>query len=223
MATRNAEALFSKVADKKMPGLDTIYAMPNGVHMAEVNGRDVLVNIFSDQRGWKYVYAIDADEVFAGTYAMLRISVIFSLVMAVAVFILGALILRSINRPLGLLSSTSETIADGDIQAALPDRALFSGELLSLYESFAKCSPISTRLCAVPRKANKKPTVRKKRPAPPCCGRKRRARRPRPRPQPCWAWPKAWIRPSGSFPTLPARFRSRSSNPTGSPPNRPEA
>ena len=138
VATRNAEALFSKVADKKMPGLDTIYAMPNGVHMAEVNGRDVLVNIFSDQRGWKYVYAIDADEVFAGTYAMLRISVIFSLVMAVAVFILGALILRSINRPLGLLSSTSETIADGDIQAALPDRALFSGELLSLYESFAK-------------------------------------------------------------------------------------
>ena len=138
VATRNAEALFSKVADKKMPGLDTIYAMPNGVHMVEVNGRDVLVNIFSDQRGWKYVYAIDADEVFAGTYAMLRLSVIFSLVMAVAVFILGALILRSINRPLGLLSSTSETIADGDIQAALPDRALFSGELLSLYESFAK-------------------------------------------------------------------------------------
>ena len=138
VATRNAEALFSKVADKKMPGLDTIYAMPNGVHMAEVNSRDVLVNIFSDQRGWKYVYAIDADEVFAGTYAMLRLSVIFSLVMAVAVFILGALILRSINRPLGLLSSTSETIADGDIQAALPDRALFSGELLSLYESFAK-------------------------------------------------------------------------------------
>ena len=138
VATRNTEALFSKVADKKMPGLDTIYAMPNGVHMAEVNGRDVLVNIFSDQRGWKYIYAIDADEVFEGTYAMLRISVIFSLVMAVAVFILGALILRSINRPLGLLSSTSETIADGDIQAALPDRTLFSGELLSLYESFAK-------------------------------------------------------------------------------------
>ena len=138
VATRNTEALFSKVTDKKMPGLDIIYAMPNGVHMAEVNGRDVLVNIFSDQRGWKYIYAIDADEVFEGTYAMLRISVIFSLVMAVAVFILGALILRSINRPLGLLSSTSETIADGDIQAALPDRTLFSGELLSLYESFAK-------------------------------------------------------------------------------------
>ena len=138
VATRVAEALFSKVADKKMPGLDKVYAMSDGVRMTEVNGRDVLINVFSDRHGWKYIYAIDASEVFEGTYAMLKVSLIFSLLMAVAVFILGTLILRSINRPLGLLNSTSETIANGDIQASLPDRKLFSGELLRLYESFAK-------------------------------------------------------------------------------------
>ena len=138
VATRVAEALFSKVADKKMPGLDKVYAMPDGVRMIEANGRDVLINVFSDRRGWKYIYAIDASEVFEGTYAMLKVSLTFSLFVAVVIFILGTLILRSINRPLGLLNSTSETIANGDIQASLPDRKLFSGELLRLYESFAK-------------------------------------------------------------------------------------
>ena len=138
VATRVAEALFSKVADKKMPGLDKVYAMPDGVRMIEANGRDVLINVFSDRRGWKYIYAIDASEVFEGTYAMLKVSLTFSLFVAVVIFILGTLILRSINRPLGLLNSTSETIANGDIQASLPDKKLFSGELLSLYESFAK-------------------------------------------------------------------------------------
>ena len=221
VATRNTEALFSKVADKKMPGLDTIYAMPNGVHMAEVNGRDVLVNIFSDQRGWKYIYAIDADEVFEGTYDMLRISVIFSLVMAVAVFILGALILRSINRPLGLLSSTSETIADGDIQAALPDRTLFSGELLSLYESFAKMlAHINETLRRSQESEQKAHSEEEKARASMLRAEEAGAAA---QAKPCWAWLRVWTRPSGSFPTPPARFRSRLSNPTGSPPNRPGA
>ena len=138
VATRAEEALFSKVSDNKVPGLDKIYGLPDGVHTLEINGNGSLVNVFSDPRGWKYIYAIDTDEVFAGTYSMLTTSIIFSLIMAVAVVILGMVILRSINRPLGMLSRTSETIANGNIDAHMPDKKLFSGELLSLYESFSK-------------------------------------------------------------------------------------
>lgn len=137
VASRNAAALFSKVTDQKEPGLDKIYSMPEGVHLIEVNGSTLLINIF-DENGWKYVYAIDADEVFASTYAMLKISVIFSMFITVVLFIFGIFILRSINRPLDLLSNTSETIANGNINAELPRKNIFSGELLILYEGFAK-------------------------------------------------------------------------------------
>ncbi len=138
IASRKTDALFTNVADKKVPGLYAVYSMSEGAHMINVNGKDVLVNLFGDQRGWKYVYAIDADEVFAGTYSMLKTSVFFSIFMLMVVCSLGVYILRSINRPLSLLSSTSETIANGDIHATMPDKSFFSGELLSLYESFAK-------------------------------------------------------------------------------------
>lgn len=138
VASRNANVLFSKVADKKMPGLDKVYSMPEGTHLIDVNDGTLLINILDDERGWKYVYAIDADEVFAGTYTMLKISVIFSTFMTVAVFIFGIFILRSINRPLALLSNTSEIIANGDLSTALPRKNIFSGELLTLYEGFAK-------------------------------------------------------------------------------------
>lgn len=130
VATRVKDALFSKVGDRKLPGLEDVYALPDGAHRLEINGNSSLVNVFSDPRGWKYIYAIDADEIFAGTYSMLTTSVVFSLIMAVAVVILGMLILRSINRPLGMLGRTSETIANGDIETRMPDKKLFSGELL---------------------------------------------------------------------------------------------
>jgi len=85
---------------------------------------------------WAIGLAIPTDKIYAEANSFLQLSVILS-VLAI-VFVIGVVLLvaRSVSKPIGTMVEFAQDIADSKFDSH-PDRKLFGGELLTLYDALS--------------------------------------------------------------------------------------
>ena len=115
-----------------------LLAQKQGYLQTSFDGKDWLASVETTERGWSLIMLQEQDEVFADamnvTLAILLAgAVIIAFMLAVAWWLA-----RSMTRPLALLATASQGVADGDLQAIPQDEAPFRGELGLLHRSLKR-------------------------------------------------------------------------------------
>jgi methyl-accepting chemotaxis protein len=135
---RHVDLNFKKAQETDLLGLQAIAKAETGTFETEIDGVKKLVSVLgSEATGWKLAYIMDSDEVFEASNSMLT-SVLLTGTGLGVLLLLGAWLLAlSFVRPINLLVTSSEAVAEGDFEA-LPESRFFSGELLTLHASLKK-------------------------------------------------------------------------------------
>ncbi|PIE69542.1 MAG: chemotaxis protein [Deltaproteobacteria bacterium] len=133
---RHKELNFKKAQETHSVALKKVAQSDKGTFEAQIDGTDTLITVFiSPSTGWKLAYITDSSEVFEASHTMLLTVGIVACCLGILVLISAWFLSLNLVRPLNLLASSAERVAEGDFDA-LPEARHFSGESLALYTSF---------------------------------------------------------------------------------------
>ncbi|NJB69142.1 methyl-accepting chemotaxis protein [Desulfobaculum xiamenense] len=133
---KDSAANFKMVNELREPAWRTIFASDEPTMVIDMNGQEMLVSSIKSATGFRVFSLASADEVHAvmrhtlWTIAMLAAGII------VAVSLFALWLTSTISRPLGMLVSGADRLAQGDFNG-IPDGTHFYGEILALRDSLA--------------------------------------------------------------------------------------
>ncbi len=116
------------------PGLAEILKIKNGTVSIPLHGQTMRANVLTTNFGWKIVALQAESEIFSGSNSAIRSISIISVCITLAVLLLAYFLVNSINRPLRLIVSEADKIAQGDLDVHLDENS-FYGELAELRTS----------------------------------------------------------------------------------------
>ncbi len=134
----NKQLNFKKAQDTTIPALQKLAGMKQGTFESQIGGKEKLITVMTSKvTGWKLAYIKDSEEVFEASYAMLKTVLAIGAVL-VCLLLVGAWGLAlTLLKPLKILTSSAESLADGNLDA-LPRDDQFTGEFLTVHLSFKK-------------------------------------------------------------------------------------
>ena len=128
--------LVGKVIGKdfRHEALERLQNSPDGLYRITIGKTDVMAMSITTPFGWKMAFVEDVAEIYSSAdEAMLTIAVV-SLIITLAMIVLGLVLVRSITRPLDLLVGYANEVAGGRLEAQVDSRHFF-GELGRLYHA----------------------------------------------------------------------------------------
>ncbi len=125
---------------EELPGdasraISELVSLNSGDMEIEFNNTLWLASVETTERGWSLILLQEKAEVFADamsvTFGILMAGAVIIVIMLLAAWMLA----RSMTRPLQVLASASQAVAEGDLQAIPQEEAPFKGELGLLHKS----------------------------------------------------------------------------------------
>ena len=115
--------------------LKNVAAMASGYTEIFFNGKTHLASVQTTDAGWKLIILQDKDEIFANAMRVTLVILLVGLGIALVMLVVSFNITRSIARPLTILTSAAQAVAEGNLQAIPTDGAMFRAELSTLHQS----------------------------------------------------------------------------------------
>lgn len=109
----------------------------DGFYRSDIDGVSSFWAVHSDEYGFRYIVAIDADELLHESNMLLLRSCIGAGLVLLIILVAGYVIAGSAVMPLTRLENAANSIADGR-DAGIPDAAHFSGEILGLRNAMSR-------------------------------------------------------------------------------------
>ncbi len=117
--------------DDVEPAFTKIFSARQAVLELQIGGDPVRANVMTNAFGWKLVSVQPESVIFARSNATLRAVVLITAALLLIALAGGALLARSVNRPLARMVATADEISGGNLDAHL-DPAEYYGELSRL-------------------------------------------------------------------------------------------
>lgn len=109
--------------------------------ISSINGKEYFyafepIVIAGTSTPWTIGLAIPTDKIYAEANSFLKLSVTLSILAIALVIGVVLLVARSVSKPIGVMVEFAQNIADSKFESH-PDRNLFGGELMTLYDALS--------------------------------------------------------------------------------------
>ena len=128
--------LVGKVIGKdfRHEALERLQNSKDGIYRITIDKTDVMAMTITTPFGWKMAFVEDVAEIYASADDAMRTIAVVSLIITLAMIVLGLVLVRSITRPLDLLVGYANEVAGGKLDANV-QAGHFFGELARLHQA----------------------------------------------------------------------------------------